>query len=99
MELTKSLAKQIGRGNFIPDGPSIDVTKLTFRRTAEHEVFPCSFTVGNDIQSGPLYCGDVAEFIATAEHSKTEGGKRVMGIVTVCSRCSRKLPRHVFAPE
>lgn len=89
MILTKTEAKKILQRDFIPGGGTVDVSKVKFQRTKEHEVFRCGCKVGNDSQSGPLYCGDIAEFVAPVED----------GIVAVCERCARRLPKESFVEE
>ena len=59
----KKLVEQIRE--YIPKGTPVAVSSLTFRRTYEHEVHLCSTRTGNDIQSGPYYCGKIAGWVAT----------------------------------
>lgn len=68
--MTKSEAENLGARmrDYIPGGKPVDVLKLTFRPTHDHEVHLCGTKTGDDIQSGPYYCGAVAEWVArTAE--------------------------------
>lgn len=76
--ITKSAARELTESDFIPGGERVDIRKLRFRRTEEHEVYRCCRQVADDIQSGPIYCGQVAEWVAT-----TRGG---MAIVATCER-------------
>lgn len=77
--LTKSDAKRLVR-DYIPKGrrlTSSEAAQLRFRPTEEHEVHQCGRQVGDDIQSGPIFCGQLAEFIAEVdEHT----------IVVLCER-------------
>ena len=41
--------------------------KLKFRKTNEDEIFWCGVKIAEDSQSGPIYCGEVAEYIALTE--------------------------------
>jgi hypothetical protein len=63
----KTAAKALKR-DYIPGGPGMsreEAEKLTWRPTMEHEVHQCGRQTGDDYpQSGPIYCGDVADFIA-----------------------------------
>jgi len=83
MQLTKKIAKELIDGDFIPNDERVDIRELTFRRTQEHEVFRCCRSTGCDPQSGPLYCGDIAEFIALV---------KIKGSVMVVSLCERHRP-------
>lgn len=66
---TKEDAKRLQKGDFIPRGERIsDISQITFRRTKDHEIYLCCAQTNYDIQSGPIYCGDVAEFIAFREN-------------------------------
>lgn len=64
--LTKEMAREIRQGDYIPKGiiGRVDANKLSFRKTTEHEIHRCCQITGNDPQSGPIYCGEIAEFIA-----------------------------------
>ncbi len=64
MELTKEAAREIRRGDFIPDGGSADLNTLRFRKTREDEVYYCCRKVEYDPQSGPIFCGDISEHVA-----------------------------------
>jgi len=61
--MDKDRAKQL-QSDFIPNGEWIDISTLEFRRTLPDEVYQCCVRSGHDIQSGPIYCGRVAEWIA-----------------------------------
>jgi hypothetical protein len=64
--MTKGFAQQLQR-DFIPGGGLLspeEVGSLVFRRTTASELFQCCVSVGEDIQSGPLYCGRIAEWVA-----------------------------------
>lgn len=76
--LSKRKARQLQR-DFIPDGEPIDdINALEFERTKEDEVFQCCKPTAHDPQSGPIYCGDVAEYIAPVP----EQG----GVLALCER-------------
>lgn len=80
--LTKATAAKL-RGDFIPGGKMVDINILRFRRTNDTEVFRCCRQTQNDLQSGPIFCGDIAEFIArTAD-----------GIAALCERHAP--PKHL----
>ena len=49
--------------DFIPDAPSSHIDDLRFRQTTYWEVFQCCEQVGDDIQSGPMYCGKIADLV------------------------------------
>lgn len=60
--MNKTEARRLMRGDYIPDGPGVLTKGLAFRRTLEHEVYRCAARTGYDVQSGPIYCGDLAEW-------------------------------------
>ena len=67
MSMTKTEAKNLLKGDFIPGGSTVsldELRQLEFRETTENEVYQCCAQTGTDIQSGPGYCGDIAEFVA-----------------------------------
>ena len=94
MELTKERARKLLKGDFIPGGKAVDVRDLTFRKTLEHEVFQCCARTGYDPQSGPFYCGDVAELVAEIEKDGI-----VTGVVALCNHRGHKLPPGVKVIE
>jgi hypothetical protein len=68
--------------DYIPGGkPIVDIAALTFRRTQEHEVLLCGTRTGHDIQSGPCYCGAVADWVAVTAD----------GTAAVCDRHANKI--------
>jgi hypothetical protein len=75
----KKLVEQMR--DYIPGGKPVDVQSLTFRRTHEHEVLLCGTRTGHDIQSGPFYCGAVADWFAPVPE----------GAVAVCDRHAKRL--------
>ncbi|MBU2109704.1 hypothetical protein KKB71_01980 [Patescibacteria group bacterium] len=80
MLLTKEIAKKILERDFIPEIiEKIDIRELEFRKTTNFEIHRCFRQTGYDSQSGPLYCGKIAEFIAITKDRK--------GIVTICEDC------------
>lgn len=69
--MLKEQAKRL-QSDFIPDGKRLsreEVLKLEFRKTTADEVYQCCLSTQYDMQSGPIFCGRVAEWIAI-----TEGG-------------------------
>ena len=87
MLLTKDCAKTV-RGEFIPGGKLVDISNLKFRKTKVYEVYRCCRRTGLDPQSGPFFCGDIAEFVAPVK----EGG-----VVALCER--HKPPSHLIIDE
>ena len=67
--------------DYIPGGKSVAVSSLMFRRTYEHEVHLCGARTGNDIQSGPYYCGAIADWVASTSD----------GLAAVCSKHGDRL--------
>lgn len=82
--LTKESAKRLQR-DYIPNGKSVDISTLRFRRTDDHEVYQCCQRTGHDIQSGAIYCGKISEYVASVEGD---------GIVALCE--SHKPPTHLL---
>lgn len=80
--LTKTDAKQL-QSDYIPGGTPVDVRKLKFRRTQEWEVLQCCAQTSVDPQSGPIYCGAVAEFVSEEVNG---------GAVAFCGRRGHKPP-------
>lgn len=70
MSLSKERAREIQRGDFIPGGQPVKISELSFRRTSDSEVYRCCAQTGSDPQSGPIYCGKVAEFVAFLENER-----------------------------
>jgi hypothetical protein len=81
MELNKKIAKELIEGDFIPNGERVNITNLKFRKTKDHEIYQCCKQTSYDTQSGPIYCGDLAEYIASV-------GK---GIAALCKNCGNKV--------
>lgn len=71
-------AKSFLKKDFVPNGKSVKIDTLTFRRTKDYEAYHCCRQRGYDIQSGPTFCGDLAEYIAFAEDGS--------GVVALCKR-------------
>lgn len=74
MRLTQQLIRQVAAHmtpDYIPNGtrrvPLDRVLTLRFRRTTNNEVLRCGAIVGHDIQSGSIYCGDLADFVAPTD--------------------------------
>jgi len=83
--LTKDQARKL-RGDYIPTGKPVDIRTLRFRKTKDHEILLCCRPTSNDIQSGPIYCGDVSEFVAENDE----------GYVALCMR--HKPPANLILP-
>jgi len=78
----KDMAKSLQR-DFVPGGKEVDLSTLKFRRTTEDEVLQCCASTSYDPQSGPIFCGKVAEFVARTEQ----------GYVAICTRHASYIPR------
>lgn len=64
--MLKEDAKKLQQ-DFIPGGAQLsrdEVSKLEFRRTLSHEILQCCVKTQYDMQSGPIYCGRVSEWVA-----------------------------------
>ena len=70
------------QGSFVPAGEPIAASELLFRRTLECEVYRCCRKTAFDPQSGPIFCGQVAEFVAEI---KDDLGN-VTGVVGLCGK-------------
>lgn len=68
--------------DYVPKGKPVDVAKLMFRRTHEHEILLCGTRTGDDIQSGPYFCGAVADWVAVTSDD---------GLAAVCDKHGRKI--------
>jgi hypothetical protein len=76
------------QGDYIPNGPRIshdEWQKLVFRRAKPDEIHQCAMQVDNDMQSGPIYCGKIAEYVAFPV------GPDGVGIAAVCKRHPPKI--------
>lgn len=88
--MTKTEARALKRAfaDYVPRGgkplTQDQIGKLVFRATLEHEIYHCGTQTGDDIQSGPYYCGDIADFVAPAP---VPGG----GVVALCGKHKRKI--------
>jgi len=68
--------------DYIPGGKRADISKLTFRPTPEHgDLFLCGAQTGDDIQSGPYFCGKPADWVSVSPD----------GIAAVCDRHANRL--------
>ncbi len=85
VQMTKEDARRIRKPDFIPGGKRVDLNTLHFRRTGSTEILRCCRQTSHDIQSGPIYCGDIAEYVAP-----TAGGA-----VALCERHAP--PNHLLA--
>ena len=82
--MTKDEAKALQK-DFIPVGQTgepVDLSQVIFQPTKSHEVFRCVVPTGYDPQSGPIYCGDIADWIYR------KNGK----YVALCNRHYRQIP-------
>lgn len=84
--LTKTAARTLQKTcrDYIPGGKALtrdQIVQLVFRETTEIEIYHCGTRTGDDIQSGPYYCGDIADFVAPAPG----------GVVAVCARHKRRI--------
>ena len=84
--LTKSAARRLQR-DYIPDGKLVDINTLKFRRTREDEVYQCCYPTAYDPQSGNIYCGGIAEWVANVD-----GG----GVVCLCGERGHVPPPHTI---
>jgi len=83
MELTKEVAMELLRRDFIPDGDEVEIHPLEFRSTAENEVYRCCYGTGRtDSQSGEFFCGAIAKFIMDVKNEKGE----IMGVFALCGK-------------
>ena len=80
----KKLVEQMR--DYIPGGKPTDIRSLTFRRTHEHEVLLCGTRTGDDIQSGPYYCGAIADWAASVSESLSS-----TAVVAVCNKHGDRL--------
>lgn len=79
MQMTKEAVRKLQKGDFIPNGARLtekDLQELKFRKTHRTEIQRCAMAIGNDSQSGLLYCGDVADYVA----------KTKTGILCLCEK-------------
>lgn len=67
--VSKQILQKYRNADFIPDGKIVDTVTLQFRPTGRFELFQCCQQTGVDIQSGPHYCGRLAEYVAGDESS------------------------------
>jgi hypothetical protein len=86
--LTKTAARTLQKNlrDYIPGGKALSrdqLGQLVFRETAESEIYHCGTRTGNDIQSGPYYCGAIADFVAPVPG----------GIVAICDLHKWRLGR------
>lgn len=77
-------------GDYVPKGRSVsekEFKTLEFRRTREDEVGRCACSWSNDTQSGPMYCGKLAEVIAVVNGK----GSVPVSTLYLCERCRKRL--------
>ena len=77
----KEDAKKL-REDFIPNGEPISIKELSFRRTFKFEVYRCCERTSYDLQSGPIYCGGVAEWVAEI----TDDKGNIVSMVALCGK-------------
>ena len=59
--ILKTMRDYVPKGRIVtPD----EVRKAPWREVEDGEICYCHQRVANDIQSGPIYCGDLADFTA-----------------------------------
>lgn len=93
MELTKEMAKGL-KEPFMPNGNWVEIRELTFRKTNPNEVFRCCVQTGFDPQSGPFFCGEIAELVADVIKDNVMIGK-----VALCNHRGHKPPPGVKITE
>ena len=86
--LTKTEARTLQKNlrDYIPGGKALSrdqVEQLVFRETTEVEIYHCCRQTGDDLQSGPGFCGALADFIAPVPN----------GLVALCGPHKRRLER------
>lgn len=65
--MRKSEAKKLvaQMRDYVPGGSEVvNLAKVVFRPTREHEIHLCGAVTGRDLQSGSYYCGAVADWVA-----------------------------------
>jgi len=64
----KDLAKSLQREFFPKYNPSDEqnLQAISFRKTTENEIHRCCAETNYDSQSGPIYCGDIADYISNS---------------------------------
>lgn len=69
--------------DYIPGGkkPVSNPQTLQWRPTTELEIHHCGVQTGRDIQSGPYFCGAIADFVAEVPE----------GTVAVCEKHHKRL--------
>lgn len=87
--LTKTAARTLQKNlrDYIPKGKALtrgQIAQLVFRETTEFEIYHCGTRTGHDIQSGPYYCGAIADFVAPAPDG---------GLVAICGPHKRRMGR------
>jgi hypothetical protein len=61
--ITKEFAKKLQR-DYVPNGQPTDYVDA-IRDTKDYEIYQCACSTGYDPQSGPIYCGDIADYLGT----------------------------------
>lgn len=96
MTFDKERAKEL-QEDFIPNGKEVnneEFSGLEFRKTLDNEVYQCTTQVDYDIQSGPIFCGKIAEYIAPVED-----GRRVLPLCTrhanAIQYCNKSLKKSI----
>lgn len=78
----QEVIEQMLTGDYIPGGGRVRVRDLVNLRDTDEPSARCCAQTGNDIQSGPIYCGAPAV---------KQAADRNGGVVYVCSRHARQL--------
>ena len=71
--VTRQEAKQLQR-DYIPNGSRVDeetVRCLVYRALTEGEIHRCGWSDSYDPQSGPIFCGQVADWMAPVANGET----------------------------
>ncbi len=80
--ITKELARQLQR-DYVPNGRAVNIEDFQgrWRRTRDGEILQCGRSRSYDLQSGPIYCGRVAEYVAEMGDDQ----------LILCKRCGASL--------
>jgi hypothetical protein len=77
--------------DYIPNGEEVDeesAKNLRFRRVREDEIYQCCCQTSRDIQSGPIYCGKLADYVA-----ETVDSEGIYAVVAVCKKHYSHVPK------
>jgi hypothetical protein len=76
--ITKTEARRLvdRMRDYVPGGkPIADPQTLPWRPTMELEIHHCGARTGEDIQSGPYYCGALADFVAVVPEGRSRSAR------------------------